>query len=197
VPSSSWLGAQERSDQPHQLRHVIFGGEALDVTTLRPWYPRSANQRTQLVNMYGITEITVHATYHALASADAEVFAGSPVGRHLRDLKLYILDKDRCLVPIGVVGEIYVGAGVARRCLKRPELTAERFITSPFVEGDRLYKTGDLVRHHPDGTIEFLGRNDFQVKIRGYRIELGEIESQLRACGGVREVVAREDVPGG
>ena len=98
-----------------------------------------------------------------------------------------------------MVGEIYIGgAGVARGYLKRPELTAERFIESPFVAGDRLYKTGDLARYHSDGTIEFLGRNDFQVKIRGYRIELGEIESQLRACGGVREavVLAREEEAG-
>jgi aryl carrier-like protein len=109
------------------------------------------------------------------------------------------LNERRDLVPTGVPGEIYIGGtSVARGYLNRPELTAERFIPSPFVESDRLYKTGDLARYLPDGTIEFLGRNDQQVKIRGFRIELGEIESRLNAHEGVRDAVvaAREDVPG-
>jgi len=101
-------------------------------------------------------------------------------------------------MPVGAVGELYIGgAGVARGYLNRPELTARVFIDSPFVAGDRLYKTGDLARYLPDGNIEFLGRNDSQVKIRGFRIELGEIESQLITCEGIREavVLAREDTP--
>ena len=111
----------------------------------------------------------------------------------------YILDGFRNPVPEGVAGEIYIGgAGVARGYLNRPDLTAERFVASPFVEGDRLYKTGDLGRYFADGNIEFLGRNDFQVKIRGFRIELGEIEARLVSYPGIREVVvlAREDEAG-
>jgi len=193
------IAAQAEDNRPHALRHVIFGGEALDVAALRPWWERSQNLRTGLVNMYGITETTVHVTYRPLSAADAETSGPSPIGRPIGDLRLYLLDDRLEPVPVGVSGEIYIGgAGVARGYLNRPELTAERFIESPFVEGDRLYKTGDLARYLPDGNIVFLGRNDHQVKIRGFRIELGEIEARLLDIDGVREavVVAREDTPG-
>jgi aryl carrier-like protein len=112
---------------------------------------------------------------------------------------MYILDPLGEPVPVGVPGELYIGgAGVARGYWNRPELTAERFIASPFVDGDRLYKTGDVARYLADGNIEFLGRNDFQVKIRGFRVELGEIESRLSQHPTISEsaVLAREDVPG-
>ena len=155
---------------------------------------------TQLVNMYGITETTVHVTYRALVSLDLKrAISGSPVGRRIPDLRIYLLDGLGNPVPEGVAGEIYIGgAGVARGYLNRAELTGERFIDSPFVAGDRLYKTGDLGRYLPDGNIEFLGRNDFQVKIRGFRIELGEIEARLLSHPLVREavVLAREDEAG-
>ncbi|AIP57670.1 D-alanine--poly(phosphoribitol) ligase, subunit 1 [Burkholderia pseudomallei HBPUB10303a] len=173
----------------HRLRYVIFGGEALEPRTLASWYARHG-ERTQLVNMYGITETTVHVTYCALRAEDAMRLGASPIGVRIPDLQLYVLDDRREPVPMGVTGELYVGgAGVARGYLNRPELTRERFIDDPFVAGGRLYKTGDLARWRTDGKLEYLGRNDFQVKIRGFRIELGEIEAQLAKVAGVREVV--------
>ncbi|SMC29999.1 amino acid adenylation domain-containing protein, partial [Andreprevotia lacus DSM 23236] len=186
----------------HALRRVIFGGEALELRTLKPWYEREQNQQTELINMYGITETTVHVTYRPLTAADAQREGASPIGGRIPDLSLYILDTHGLPAPVGVIGELYVGgAGVARGYLNRPELTAERFIANPFsndAANARLYKTGDLGRWLPDGTVEYLGRNDFQVKIRGFRIELGEIEAKLAHCPDVREVVvlAREDSPG-
>ena len=195
------IAVQEASKRDHQLRYVIFGGEALEVATLKPWYAQNEARHTDLINMYGITETTVHVTYRPLQRADSEEHPGSPIGCRILDLRIYILDEHRQPVPVGVAGEMYVGgAGVARGYLNRPELTAERFLADPFAAetGARMYKTGDLARWHADGTLEFLGRNDFQVKIRGFRIELGEIEAVLAEHPGVREaaVVARADVPG-
>ncbi|MDX7987526.1 amino acid adenylation domain-containing protein, partial [Xenorhabdus sp. 12] len=186
---------------PHALRCIIFGGEALELHTLAPWVARNPTQQTRLVNMYGITEITVHATYRELTESDIHSGRGSLIGQPLPDLRIYILDAYGQPVPLGVTGEIHiVGAGVARGYLNRPELTAERFLIDPFfLHADtRMYKTGDLGRWLPDGNIEYLGRNDFQVKIRGFRIELGEIEARLEQCPGVREavVLAREDEQG-
>ncbi|MEE3650352.1 MULTISPECIES: non-ribosomal peptide synthetase [unclassified Brenneria] len=186
------IAAQAESRDAHCLRYVIFGGEALEVATLAPWYRQNADSVTQLINMYGITETTVHATYRSLDAADVTLAGESPIGRPLPDLRVYILDAQGNPLPLGVVGELYVaGAGVTRGYLNRPQLTAERFLPDPFAdEADaRMYKSGDLGRWLADGTIEYLGRNDFQVKIRGYRIELGEIESALLACDGVREAV--------
>ncbi len=196
-----FITAQKESQDAHRLRYVIFGGEALDVAWLKPWYRHRANESTALINMYGITETTVHVTYYPLTQQDTDRTGGSPVGCRIPDLRIYILDGHGEPAPIGVAGEIYVGgAGVARGYLNRPELTAERFVADPFAgePGARMYKTGDLARYLPDGNIEFLGRNDFQVKIRGFRIELGEIEARLSEHIGVREavVLAREDVPG-
>ncbi|SCL70623.1 non-ribosomal peptide synthetase [Micromonospora peucetia] len=184
------IAAQADSERPHRLRTVVFGGEALDPTMLRPWYADTRNGRTELVNMYGITETTVHVTHRPLTLADAERPGVSPIGRPIADLRLYVLDGWGEPVPPGVVGELYVGgAGVARGYLNRPALTAQRFLPSPFVAGDRLYATGDLVRHRADGGLDYLGRNDSQVQIRGYRVELGEIEARLAACPGVRDAV--------
>ncbi|WMV70852.1 amino acid adenylation domain-containing protein [Xenorhabdus griffiniae] len=185
----------------HALRCIIFGGEALELHTLVPWVARNPTAQTRLVNMYGITEITVHATYHELTEADIYSGRGSLIGQPLADLRIYILDPHGQPAPLGVAGEIYiVGDGVTRGYLNRPELTAERFLTDPFSSQPdaRMYKTGDLGRWLPDGNIEYLGRNDFQVKLRGFRIELGEIEAKLEQCDGVREavVLAREDEPG-
>ncbi|MEQ1974761.1 non-ribosomal peptide synthase/polyketide synthase [Xenorhabdus sp. SGI240] len=185
----------------HSLRCIIFGGEALELHTLAPWVERNPTAQTRLVNMYGITEITVHATYRELTEADIHSGRGSLIGQPLADLRIYILDTHGQPAPLGVAGEIYIaGDGVARGYLNRPELTADRFLTDPFFPDStaRLYKTGDLGRWLSDGSIEYLGRNDFQVKLRGFRIELGEIEARLSQCDGVREavVLAREDEPG-
>jgi amino acid adenylation domain-containing protein len=192
------IAAQESVEGEHALRYVVFGGEALELATLRPWFTRNDDRRTRLVNMYGITETTVHVTYRPVAAADAERAGPSPIGVRIPDLKTYILDPRGEPVPIGVAGELHVGgAGVARGYLDRLELTAERFIRDPFSTdpGARLYRTGDVGRWLADGTIEYLGRNDHQVKIRGFRIELGEIEARLLEHPGVREavVLARED----
>jgi non-ribosomal peptide synthetase component F len=181
------------------LRYVIFGGEALEMQSLRPWFDRHGDQKPRLINMYGITETTVHVTYRPLSQEDLK--SGSVIGEPIPDLRIYILDSQRQPVPIGVPGEMYVGgAGLARGYLGRPELTAERFIPDHLTgePRSRLYKTGDLARFLPDHDIEYLGRIDDQVKIRGFRIELGEIESVLNQHPSVREsaVLAREDQPG-
>ena len=174
------------------LRLVIFGGEALELASLRPWFDKHGDRRPQLVNMYGITETTVHSTYRPLTAKDAQEDRGSAIGIPIPDLSLHILDKNLQPRPIGACGEIYVGgAGVARGYLNRPELTHARFIDNPFSKraGDRLYRSGDLARRLNDHDIEFLGRADNQVKLRGFRIELGEIEAELRQHAGVRDAV--------
>jgi amino acid adenylation domain-containing protein len=196
------MQAQEQCPQlKHSLRQVIFGGEVLEVGRLRAWVERNGAEQPRLVNMYGITETTVHVTYRRLLREEIESQGGSLIGRPIGDLKVYLLDRRGQPVPLGVVGEIYVGgAGVARGYLNRPELTAQRFVPDPFSaeSSARMYKSGDLGRWRADGTIEYLGRNDDQVKIRGYRIELGEIEAALRQYPAVAEavVLAREDEPG-
>ncbi|MBJ2279244.1 MULTISPECIES: non-ribosomal peptide synthetase [Pseudomonas] len=192
------IASQGNSAQSHSLRQVIFGGEALEPGMLKPWYARAVNAGTQLVNMYGITETTVHVTYRALEAADAHLVGVSPIGVRIPDLQLYVLDERHEPLPLGVVGELYVGgAGVARGYLNRQALNAERFLADP-ATGLRMYKTGDLGRLLADGSVEYLGRNDDQVKIRGFRIELGEIQAHLATASGVRDavVIAREDQPG-
>jgi amino acid adenylation domain-containing protein len=183
------------------LRYVIFGGEALELQSLRPWFERYGDERPLLVNMYGITETTVHVTYRPIRRADLESGQGSVIGIPIPDLQVYILDPHGQPAPIGVRGEMYVGgAGVARGYLNRAELTAERFLADRFApaNGSRLYRTGDLARRLDNGDIEYLGRIDNQVKIRGYRIELGEIQATLAGHPAVRQAVAmvREDEPG-
>jgi amino acid adenylation domain-containing protein/non-ribosomal peptide synthase protein (TIGR01720 family) len=172
------------------LRQVIFGGEALEVASLRPWFERFGDQQPTLVNMYGITETTVHVTYRALRLADLDGKAQSPIGLPIRDLRWYLLDSQLQPVPVGVAGELYIaGAGLARGYHGRFGLTAERFVPSPFDAAQRLYRSGDLARQRADGSIDYLGRIDQQVKIRGFRIELGEIEAALLAQPGVRQAV--------
>jgi amino acid adenylation domain-containing protein len=176
------------------LRLVIFGGEALTLDRLAPWFARFGDRTPRLVNMYGITETTVHVTFRPLGIGDLRPGVGSVIGLPLSDLQVHLLDRRLQPVPIGVPGEIHVGgAGLARGYLGRPDLTAERFVPDPFgaglgSPGSRLYRSGDLARRRVDGEIEVLGRADQQVKIRGYRIELGEIEAVLGRHPGVREL---------
>jgi amino acid adenylation domain-containing protein len=174
------------------LRFVVFGGEALELQSLRPWYERHAADAPLLVNMYGITETTVHVTYRPIWPRDLEGNAGSVIGEPIPDLTIHLLDENGRPVPDGTAGEIFVGGeGVARGYLNRPELSAQRFIADKFGggRGGRLYRSGDLARRLPNGDLEYLGRIDTQVKIHGFRIELGEIESVLNTHPAVRESV--------
>ncbi|HEY6807001.1 MAG TPA: amino acid adenylation domain-containing protein [Pyrinomonadaceae bacterium] len=188
---------QRDEDVPATLRAVIFGGEALEFSALREWVEHYGADRPSLINMYGITETCVHVTYRKICAVDVIASTRSLIGRALSDLRVYVLDQQLEPVPIGVVGELYVGGpGLARGYLNKPELTAERFIPDPFgVEpGMRLYCTGDLGRWSIDGELEYAGRCDQQVKVRGFRIELGEIEAILREHPLVRDVtvIAKE-----
>ncbi|MDG0873756.1 amino acid adenylation domain-containing protein [Paenibacillus thiaminolyticus] len=183
------------ADHPYDLRirNVIFGGEALSPLLLKGF--KTKYPETKLINMYGITETTVHVTYKEITRVEMEA-AKSNIGKPIPTLRVYVLDENRRPVPIGVAGEMYVaGEGLARGYLNRPDLTAEKFVDSPFAEGEKLYRSGDLAAWLPDGNIEYLGRIDHQVKIRGYRIELDEIETQLLNVEGVEEavVLARQD----
>ncbi|WP_122710497.1 non-ribosomal peptide synthetase, partial [Pseudomonas viridiflava] len=178
------------SAKPLALRSVIFGGEALDVTSLTPWFERFGDQAPQLINMYGITETTVHVSYRPITQADTQ-HPASPIGEAIPDLSWYVLDADFNPVAQGCSGELHIGhAGLARGYHNRAALTAERFVPDPFsADGGRLYRTGDLARYRATGIIEYAGRIDHQVKIRGHRIELGEIEARLQAQAQVREVI--------
>ncbi|MCX4743959.1 non-ribosomal peptide synthase/polyketide synthase [Kitasatospora sp. NBC_01287] len=169
------------------LRTVVFGGEALDAARLADWYDRHPDTAPHLVNMYGITETTVHVTYAPLDRATARAGGPAPIGTGIPDLRVYVLDADLAPVPPGAVGELFVaGEGLARGYLNRPGLTATRFVADPFGRpGARMYRTGDRARRRADATLEYLGRVDQQVKIRGYRIEPGEIEAALHAHPGV------------
>jgi amino acid adenylation domain-containing protein len=183
---------------PCSVGAFVIGGEALAPATVELW--RSLWPQTRLINEYGPTETVVGCCVYEVPR-DWMTARAVPIGRPIANTQMYILDRDLRPVPLGVMGEIYIGgAGVARGYLNRPELTAERFIKDPFSSDPqgRMYKTGDLGRWRADGNIEYLGRNDHQVKIRGFRIELGEIETQLLRHEQIQEavVIAREDVSG-
>ncbi|MFF0221630.1 amino acid adenylation domain-containing protein [Streptomyces sp. NPDC004629] len=183
------------------LRRVVFGGEALDPTRLAGWYAHHAEDAPVLVNMYGITETTVHVTHLPLDGGSTDRYGGrSMIGEPIPDLSARVLDSGLRPVPPGVIGELYVsGEGLARGYLGRPGLTAERFVADPWgPPGARMYRTGDLVRRRPDGGLEYVGRADHQVKIRGFRIELGEIEATLGAHPAVARahVTVRDDLTG-
>ncbi|MGF0176740.1 amino acid adenylation domain-containing protein [Streptomyces sp. Marseille-Q5077] len=195
------IAEDARSAPELALRAVVFAGEALDFAQLGPWYERHPDDRVTLVNMYGITETTVHTTYLAL---DADMVADSAgrslVGPPLEGLRAFVLDERLAQVPVGVIGELYVaGPQLARGYLNRPALTAERFVACPFGgTGERMYRSGDLVRWTRDGRLDYVGRADSQVKIRGFRVELGEIQSALAQHPDVARsaVIVREDTPG-
>jgi amino acid adenylation domain-containing protein len=186
-----FIDADRNSSSPLTLRTVIFGGEALEVQSLRPWFERYGDICPRLINMYGITETTVHVTYRPVSMADLDSPAASIIGVPLPDLRTYVVDEYLHVAPVGVPGELLVaGAGVARGYLNRPELSAQRFLPDTYssVSGQRLYRSGDLVRWLPNGELDYLGRIDQQIKIRGFRIEMGEVESVLRRSGTVRDV---------
>ncbi|MDE5458994.1 amino acid adenylation domain-containing protein, partial [Bradyrhizobium sp. CSA112] len=177
-------------------RVLMVGGEALIPADMQFWQERFPSVR--LINHFGPTEATVGCATFEI-SESVEGLASIPIGRPIANTRVYLLDGHGAPVPLGAVGELYIGgAGVARGYLNHADLTAERFIASPFVDGDRLYRTGDLARYLPDGNLEFLGRNDDQVKIRGFRIEPGEIAARLSEHAWVRDavVVAQEDRSG-
>ncbi len=181
-----------------RLRYLLVGGESLEPGAIRRVLRNSPPRR--LLNAYGPTEGTTFTTTYPIDDAPEDASSIS-IGRPIANSRAYILDADRRPVPVGVVGEMYIGGdGVATAYLNRPELTAERFVADPFRADPkaRLYRTGDLARWRADGTLDFLGRNDHQVKIRGFRIELGEIETRLAQHSSIGEaaVIAREDVPG-
>ncbi|MCO4849461.1 amino acid adenylation domain-containing protein [Bacillus vallismortis] len=205
TPSAFYQLMQAEREQPDlgqalSLRYVIFGGEALELSRLEDWYNRHPENRPQLVNMYGITETTVHVSYIELDREIAALQANSLIGCGIPDLGVYVLDERLQPVPPGVAGEMYVsGAGLARGYLGRSGLTAERFIADPFgPPGTRMYRTGDVARLRADGSLDYVGRADHQVKIRGFRIELGEIEAALVQHSQLEDaaVIVREDQPG-
>lgn len=180
------------------LQHVFCGGEKLSLEVLQRFY---TSLNAQLHNLYGPTEASIDATYWACTP---RIQRDVPIGRPIANTEIYLLDDHMQPVPIGVPGELHIGGvGLARGYLNRPDLTAEKFIPNPFVGaacslGARLYKTGDIARYWPDGSIEYLGRRDHQVKLHGYRIELGEIEAILSQHPAIRQCVTiiREDEPG-
>ena len=178
------------------LRYVIFGGEALKPVLLKPFYEKYPN--TRLINMYGITETTVHVTFKQLSAEDISDYR-SNIGKPIPTLNVHILDRYMNLQPIGIPGEIHVGGdGLARGYINNEQLTAEKFVSIPSLGDGRFYRSGDLGRRLPRGDIEYLGRIDSQVKIRGYRIELGEIENTLLMHPDVEKavVVVRESEMG-
>ncbi|KMO74622.1 Linear gramicidin synthase subunit D [Mycolicibacterium chubuense] len=172
------------------LEAVLFAGEALEPRRLRTWLTRHRG-RPRMINLYGTTETTVHASFDEITDRDAESNA-SPVGVPLANLALFVLDASLHPVPAGVVGDLYVaGDGVGVGYWRRSGLTASRFLACPFgVPGSRMYRTGDLVSWNADGRLQYVGRADDQVKVRGYRIELGEVENALLACPEVTQAVA-------
>ncbi|MFJ9622279.1 amino acid adenylation domain-containing protein [Streptomyces sp. NPDC101181] len=183
------------------LRLVVFAGEKLPPALLRPWVARHGDAVPALVNMYGITETTVHSTYRRMTAADLDGAADSMIGGPVGGWSAAVLGPDGTPVPEGGEGELYVGgAGVARGYLGRPALTAERFLPDPdaAVPGARRYRSGDGVRRAPGGDHAYLGRLDLQVKIRGHRVELGEIENALGRHPAVRDtaVTVDEDAAG-
>ncbi|MBP5974299.1 amino acid adenylation domain-containing protein [Brasilonema sp. CT11] len=179
------------------IKQLLTGGESVSVAHVR--HALELLPETQIINAYGPCECTVITSCYPISKQLGQNVHSIPIGKPIGDRTVYLLDRDLHRVPIGVPGELYVGgASVARGYLNQPTLTREKFIPNPFLEGDTLYKTGDLVRRLPDGNLEFLGRIDTQVKIRGFRIELEEIEAVLNQNPDIKQVVAiiREDEPG-
>lgn len=170
------------------LKYIIFGGEKLDFSILKPWIDKN-HMKIKLVNMYGITETTVHVTFYEITKEDILGKAKSIIGKPIDDLSLFIVNKDLQMLPVGVPGEILVsGKGVSKGYYGRPDLTKERFLELPLSD-ERVYRTGDLGRYLPDGNIEYINRIDKQIQLRGYRIELEEIEKAINSLEICKESV--------
>ena len=190
--------ADAEVDSPLFLRYVVFGGEMLTFADLIPWIKAHGDSGPELINMYGITETTVHVTFRRLLRADIMGAHSSIIGRPIPDLECLLIDAEGNLVPYGVAGEICVGGpGLANGYLGMPELTAQRFIEHPFRAGERLYRSGDSGRRMPNGEIEYFGRLDHQVQLRGFRIELGEVETAVLGLDGVLACYAMVRTEGG
>ena len=199
IPTAFYNLSYAESKKPERdlkIRYVIFGGEALKPTNLKTFMKRYPN--TKLINMYGITETTVHSTIKEVNSVMAGTNACN-IGVPIPTTTIYIFDKNKQLVPIGTKGEIYVGGeGVAKGYLNRPELTDERFIINPYKKDELIYKSGDSGRWYANGEIEYLGRYDDQIKIHGFRIEIGEIENKIISFEDIEDavVLAKENENG-
>ena len=176
------------------LKIWVTSGEEISVELAQRF--RKVMPEAKLINLYGSSEVSADVTCYEVA--DGRLDRCIPIGRPIDNASIYILDSHLQPVPIGVPGELYIGGvSLARGYLNQPDLTSERFIPSPFVQEEVLFKTGDLGRYLPEGNIEYLGRRDHQVKVRGFRIELGDIEFQIKGLEAVSNcvVVLREDRP--
>lgn len=195
TPAAFYAFAEEALRREHDLgahlRCVVFGGDRLEPGYLEPWTRRYSLSNIALINMYGITETTVHVTHHHIQSEEVEHGTGrSLIGRPLPETQVWVLDERMNPLPVGVAGELHVGgSGVCLGYLNRPELNAQRFVPHPFETDKRLYRTGDIGRWRPEGVLEYLGRNDQQVQVRGFRVETGEIEAALLAFAGIAKAV--------
>lgn len=186
----SFLRTKNILSRFERLRYIIFAGEEMDPAIVRDWNEKCDKNQTTLVNMYGTTETTIHATYQRLDDSESVC----SIGRPLADLRTYLLDPYGQPVPLGAEGELYIGGGgVARGYLNRPELTEERFLPdkSCETEGARMYRTGDRAKYLSDGRLVYLGRRDEQIKVHGFRVELSDIEHHLVKHPQVREAVVR------
>ncbi|MEE5040609.1 amino acid adenylation domain-containing protein [Pseudomonas alliivorans] len=194
-PLLAWV--ESKGQDLSFMRTVVCGSDIWTAHSARQ-LRRLCGDHVQIVHAYGVTEASIDSSCFEV-NADSLIGGALPIGRAFANTRIYLLDTFGAPVPTGVTGELYIGgAGVARGYLNLPQLTAERFIDSPFVKGERLYRSGDLARYRADGNIEFIGRNDTQTKLRGLRVELGEIEARLAQVSGVREtlVLLREDERG-
>jgi aspartate racemase len=194
------LMVDEQLEELSQVEQLLAGGDVLSVPHVERYLAAIEGSERRLINGYGPTENTTFTCCHVM-DGQTRLNGSVPIGRPITNTQVYVLDAEMQVAPVGVVGELYIGgAGLARGYFNQPELTAERFVPHPHSAeaGERLYRTGDMVRWQENGALEFIGRVDGQVKVRGFRIEVGELEAVLAAHSSVREavVLVREDEPG-